>query len=282
MRSDSTDSLELVSEEYVQVRTCTEVRVPEATCTTGSVGLFRAEVEYEYPSGDRSQYNWDRFQNLAGRRTETLSRIGWQRREQSVKTGQRKTTQIHFEGRFSDVVPPHPLSAVVSYRYGDREATVRFIESDEDLTHYSRLINTIDGSQEWEVSGDINLRPSPAVAKVGFIPASYMVSVEDKALPDLLAMPGASAMQTRYLVTVYTEKKHRDESLIFQTEAENTGKSVLFTVPLDQATMQAMKGKNQKLRVHVRAQRSGNPWIDGAVSEERIYETEKSVKFPKK
>jgi hypothetical protein len=81
---------------------------------------------------------------------------------------------------------------------------------------------------------------------------------------------------------MYTEKSHKDETMIFQTEAVNTAKSVLFTVKLDQGTLQSMKGTNKKVRVHVRAQRSGNPWIDGAVSEERIYESQKSVKFSTK
>jgi hypothetical protein len=43
-----------------------------------------------------------------------------------------------------------------------------------------------------------------------------------------------------------------------------------------------MKGQSKKVRVHVRAQRTGSPWVDGEVSAERVYETEKSVKFPKK
>src|SRR5262245_27191104 len=59
MRSDETTSLELISEEYVRVRTCTEIRMAAATCTTGNIGLFRAEVEYDYPSG-QSRNNWDR------------------------------------------------------------------------------------------------------------------------------------------------------------------------------------------------------------------------------
>jgi hypothetical protein len=282
MRSDETASIEFISEEYVQIRTCREARTPAATCTNGSVGLFRAEVEYEYPSGSSSRPNWDRFQNLAGRRTETLSRLTWLREEQSVKTGERRTTLIHFAGRPSNTVPAHGVSAVVSHRYGDREATIRFEEADDNVTHYSKLVNSANGSQDWEISGLVNSRPSPSVTKVSFLPATYLVSIEDGDLPDLLAMPSAGAMQTKYLITMYTEKSHKDETLIFQTEAENTAKSVLFTVKLDQGTLQAMKGKNKKVRVHVRAQRSGNPWIDGAVSEERIYESEKSVKFSTK
>lgn len=282
MRSDESASVELVSEQFVRVRTCTEVRLPAATCTTGNVGLFRAEVEYDYPPEDENRYQWDRFQNLAGRRTETLTRLSWKKSEQSVKTGERKSTEIHVSGRPSDIVPAHGISAVVSYKYGDRQASMRFNESDEDLVHYSHMIKGGDGSQEWEVSSEINRRPSPPVARVSLIPATFMVSIEDKSLPDLLAMPGAAGMQTRYLITMYTEKSHKDQTLIFQTEAENTGGSVLFTVKMDEASLQSMKGKSQKVRVHVRAQRSGNPWIDGAVSDESVYETEKSVKFPKK
>jgi hypothetical protein len=281
MRSDETTSLELISEEYVRVRSCTEVRMAAATCTTGNIGLFRAEVEYDYPSG-QSRDNWDRFQNLAGRRTEQLTRLVWRRDEQSVKTGERKSTEIRIVGRPSDTVPAHGVSAVVSHKYGDREATIRFRESDDNLTHYARLAQGANGAQDWEISAQINRRPSPSVTKVGFIPSTFMVSVEDADLPDLLAMPAADGMKTKYLITMYTEKDHKDETLIFQTEAENTAKSVLFTVRVDQATLQSMKGKDRKVRVHVRAQRSGNPWIDGAVSDARIYETEKSVKFPKK
>jgi hypothetical protein len=282
MRSDETSSLEFVSEEYVRIRTCRDVRTPAATCTNGNVGLFRAEVEYEYPSGSSSRPNWDRFQNLAGKRTETLTSLTWQREEQSVKTGERRTTLIHFAGRPSNTVPPHGISAVVAHRYGDREATIRFEEADDNVTHYSKLINSANGSQEWEISGQVNRRPSPSVTKVSFLPATYMVSIEDGELPDLMAMPSADAMQTKYLITMYTEKSHKDETMIFQTEAVNTAKSVLFTVKLDQGTLQSMKGTNKKVRVHVRAQRSGNPWIDGAVSEERIYESQKSVKFSTK
>ena len=69
---------------------------------------------------------------------------------------------------------------------------------------------------------------------------------------------------------------------IFQTEAENLAKSVLFTVKLDSDALQAMKGKSKKIRVHVRAQRAGSPWVDGAVSSAWVYESEKEVKFPKK
>ena len=57
---------------------------------------------------------------------------------------------------------------------------------------------------------------------------------------------------------------------------------VLFSFRLDQETLRAMKGMSKKLRVQVRAQRIGSPWVDGAVSGEQVYETEKSVKFPNK
>jgi hypothetical protein len=117
---------------------------------------------------------------------------------------------------------------------------------------------------------------------VSFLPASYAVSVEDQSLPDLLSMSGAETMHTKYLVTVFTEKNHQDETQIFQTEAENSGKSVLFTVKLDQEALKAMNGKSKKIRIHVRAQRAGSPWVDGAVSSSLVYETEKEVKFPKK
>jgi hypothetical protein len=117
---------------------------------------------------------------------------------------------------------------------------------------------------------------------VSFLPASYAVSVEDQSLPDLLNMSGAESMHTKYLVTVFTEKNHQDETQIFQTEAENSGKSVLFTVKLDPETLKAMNGKSKKIRIHVRAQRAGSPWVDGAVSSSLVYETEKEVKFPKK
>src|SRR5215510_9499783 len=70
MRSDGDSSLEFTSEEFVKVRTCTATPTPVATCTTGKAGLFRAEVEYEYPSGYEGR-NWDRYQNLAGKVTET-------------------------------------------------------------------------------------------------------------------------------------------------------------------------------------------------------------------
>ena len=89
-------------------------------------------------------------------------------------------------------------------------------------------------------------------------------------------------MRTKYLITVFTEKSHKDETLIYQTEAENHAKSVLFTYKMDPETLLAMKGQSKKVRVHVRAQRIGSPWVDGEVSAERFYETEKSVKFPKK
>ena len=43
-----------------------------------------------------------------------------------------------------------------------------------------------------------------------------------------------------------------------------------------------MKGKYKKVRVHVRAQRLGSPWLDSADSADWVYEIEKSVKFPSK
>jgi hypothetical protein len=282
MRSDGATSLEFMSEELMKVRTCTEAPTPALTCTTGKVGLFRAEVEYEYPSGYESRYNWDRFQNLAGRRTETPMRIAWVRGEETVKTGKQKATRMSFSGQPSNLVPPHGVSATVSHKYGDQLAMIRFREEDPDVVHYTRLHHSTDGNQAWEITSEINRRPSPPVTRVGFIPATFMVSVEDKALPDLLLLPGAESMRTKYLITVFTEKSHRDETLIFQTEAENTARTVLFSVGLDNDTLRAMKGKNKKVRVHVRAQRSGSPWVDGAVSTDFVYETEKSVKFPNK
>ena len=282
MRSDGNASLELTSEELVKVRTCRETPTPAATCTTGRVGLFRAEVEYEYPNGYESRYNWDRFQNLAGRITETKLQNIWIRGEEAVKTGNQRSTILNFAGQSSGLVPAHGLSATVSHKYGDQQATIRFREDNADLTHYTRLRNSADGSQEWEITAEINRRTSPPVTRVGFIPATHTVSIEDKSLPDLLALPANNTMQTKYLITVFTEKSHRDETLIFQTEAENIAKTVLFSFRLDQETLRAMKGKNKKLRVHVRAQRIGSPWVDGAVSGEQVYETEKSVKFPNK
>ena len=120
------------------------------------------------------------------------------------------------------------------------------------------------------------------MTRVGFIPATFSISIEDNSLPDLLGLPGADTMRTKYLITVFTEKSHRDETLIYQAEAENTSKTVLFTYKMDPDTLRAMKGQSKKVRVHVRAQRTGSPWVDGEVSAERVYETEKSVKFPKK
>lgn len=282
MRSDGSTSLEFTSEEFVKVRTCTQTAVPVATCTTGKVGLFRAEVEYDYPSGYESRHNWDRFQNLAGRTTETKTRLAWLRVEEAVKTGNQKTTRLNFSGQPTAMVPAHPVSAMVSHKYGDQQATIRFREVDADVIHYTRLRNSSDGSQEWEITSEITRRPSPAVTRVGFIPATFSVSIEDKSLPDLLLLPGNDVMQTKYLITVFTEKSHKDETLIFQTEAENTAKTVLFSVRMDPETLRAMKGKSKKVRVHVRAQRIGSPWVDGAVSADRVYETEKSVKFPNK
>src|SRR5262245_43127603 len=51
MRSNGNALLEFTSEEFVKVRTCTATPTPVAACTTGKVGLFRAEVDYEYPNG---------------------------------------------------------------------------------------------------------------------------------------------------------------------------------------------------------------------------------------
>jgi hypothetical protein len=244
--------------------------------------LFRAEVEYEYPSGYDSRSNWDRFQNLAGKTTETKTRQAWVRGEESIRTGNQRTTRMTFSGHSSEMVPGHVLSAIVSHKYGDQQATIRFREDDPDLTHFTRLKSNNDGLQEWEISSEVNRRPSPAVTRAGFLPATFSISIEDKALPDLLALPGNDGMKTKYLITVFTEKSHRDETLIFQTEAENNAKTVLFSVKMDSETLAAMKGQSKKVRVHVRAQRIGSPWVDGAVSAERVYETEKSVKFPKK
>jgi len=282
MRSDGTASVELTSEEFAKIRTCTDTVMPVATCTTGKVGLFRAEVEYEYPSGYESRYNWDRFQNLAGKRTETKTQLTWVMGEEAVKTGNQRTTMLTFAGQSSTLFPPHGVSAMVSHKYGDQQATIRFREENPDVVHYTRLLNSGDRSQAWEITSEVKRRTSPPVTRVGFIPATYTVSVEDKALPDLLALPGGNVMQTKYLITVFTEKSHRDETLIFQTETENSAKSVLFSFKIDQETLRAMNGKSKKVRVHVRAQRLGSPWLDSAVSAEHVYETEKSVKFPKK
>lgn len=282
IRSDGTATLEFGSAELLRVRSCTAVAEPILTCTTGNVGLFRSEVEYEYPDGNKSRYNWDRFQNLAGRRTETKTRVTWPSGEESRTTGNRTNTTITFIGAKSPLVPAHGISATVSYKFGDSQAAIRFRETDRDLTHYAKLMKSSDGSQVWEITSEINRRPSPPVTRVSFLPASYSVSVEDRALPDLVGMSGAEAMQTKYLVSVFTEKNHRDETQIFQTEAENLAKSVLFAVKLDQDALKAMKGKSRKIRVHVRAQRAGSPWVDGAVSSVWVYETEKEVKFPKK
>jgi len=282
MRSDGNSSVELVSEEFVNIRTCTDTVMPVATCTTGKVGLFRAEVEYEYPSGYESRYNWDRFQNLAGKRTETKTQLTWVMGEEAVKTGNQRTTMLNFGGESSPLFPPHPVSAIVSHKYGDSQATIRFREENPDIVHYTRLRYSGDRSQEWDITSEVKRRTSPPVTRVGFIPATYTVSVEDKALPDLLALPGGNTMQTKYLITVFTEKSHRDETLIFQTETENTAKTVLFSFKIDHETLRAMNGKSKKVRVHVRAQRLGSPWLDSAVSAEHVYETQKDVKFPKK
>jgi len=280
MRSDGNTSLEFTSEEFVKVRSCTPTPTPVATCTTGKVGLFRAEVEYEYPNGYEGR-NGDHFQNLAGRLTETKTKITWDRGEEDVKTGNKKTTILNFAGQPITLVPAHGISAIVSHRYGE-QAQIRFREDDADLKHYTRLLTSADASQRWEITSEINRRPSPSVTRVGFIPATFSISIEDNSLPDLLGLPGAETMRTKYLITVFTEKSHRDETLIYQAEAENTSRTVLFTYKMDPETLLAMKGQSKKVRVHVRAQRTGSPWVDGEVSAERIYESEKSVKFPKK
>ena len=160
---------------------------------------------------------------------------------------------------------------MVSHKYGDQQATIRFREENPDVVHYTRLLSSGDRSQAWEITSEVKRRTSPPVTRVGFIPATYTVSVEDKALPDLLALPGGNIMQTKYLITVFTEKSHRDETLIFQTETENSAKSVLFSFKIDQETLRAMNGKSKKVRVHVRAQRLGSPWLDSAVSAEHVY-----------
>jgi len=282
LRSDGTGTVEFRSEELLRVRSCIAVAEPVLTCTTGSVGLFRAEVDYEYPDGNKSQYNWDRFQNLAGRRTETKTRVTWPDGEETRPTGSRTTTMVNFVGAPNPMVPPHAISAVVSYKFGDNQPSIRFREMDRDITHYAKKVATSDGSLLWEITSEINRRPSPPVTRVSFLPASYAVSVEDRALPDLLSLSGAENMHTKYLVTVYTESHHKDEIQIFQTEAENSSRSVLFTVKLDQDALKSMNGKSKKIRIHVRAQRAGSPWVDGAVSSSLVYETEKEVKFPKK
>jgi hypothetical protein len=282
VRSDGSATLEFKSEELLRVRSCTAVAEPVLTCTAGSIGLFRAEVDYEYPNGNKSQYNWDRFQNLAGRRTETKTRVTWPDAEESRATGNRTNTLITFVGAKNPMIPSHPISAIVSYKFGDNQATVRFRETDKDISHYAKQVSSSDGSQVWEISSEINRRPSPPVTRVSFLPASYSVTVEDRSLPDLLSMAGAEAMKTKYLVTVFTEHKHKDEIQIFQTEAENSTRSVLFTIKMDQESLKAMNGKSKKIRIHVRAQRAGSPWVDGAVSSSYIYESEKEVKFPKK
>jgi hypothetical protein len=282
LRSDGTATLEFHSEEFLRVRACTPVAEPVLTCTNGNVGLFRAEVEYDYPDGNASQHNWDRFQNLAGRRTETKTRITYPTAEESRATGSKTSTTIPFVGIPNPMIPAHGISAVVSYKFGDSQPSIRFRETDKDITHYAKLVKNSDGTPLWEITSEINPRPSPPVTRVSFLPASYAVTVEDQSLPDLLSMTGAEAMHTKYLVTVYTESHHRDETQIFQTEAENSSKSVLFTVKLDQDTLKAMSGKSTKIRIHVRAQRAGSPWVDGAVSSSLVYETEKEVKFPKK
>ena len=282
IRSDGTSSLEFRSEELLRVRSCIAVAEPVLTCTNGNIGLFRAEVEYEYPDGNKSQYNWDRFQNLAGRRTETKTRVTWPEADEFRASGNRATTMVNFVGTPNPMVPPHAISAVVSYKLGDNQPSIRFREMDKDITHYAKKVPTADGSQLWEITSEINRRPSPPVTRVSFLPASYSVSVEDRSLPDLLTLSGAENMRTKYLVTVYTENHHKDEIQIFQTEAENSSKSVLFTVKLDQDALKSMNGKSKKIRIHVRAQRAGSPWVDGAVSSSLVYETEKEVKFPKK
>lgn len=282
MRSDSTATLEFESEEFVKVRTCNAIEKPVLMCTTGNVGLFRAEVEYDYPNGDKSRYNWDRYQNLAGRAMETKTALSWDRSEESVKTGNRQRTSIAFTGVPNEMVPAHEISARITHQYGDAQAAVFFDETGPDRRHYASLKSSSGNAQHWEVATDVQRRPSPPVSRVGFIPATYTISIEDRMLPDLVALPGAASMENRYLITVFTEHKHRDETLIFQTEAANTRAETLFSVRMDQEALLSMKGKSKKIRVHVRALRRGNPWVDNAVSPTLTYETPKDVKFPKK
>jgi hypothetical protein len=206
----------------------------------------------------------------------------WLRSEEAVKTGNQKSTRLDFVGQSTDAVPPHAVSALVSHKYGDQQATIEFQEDNPDLVHFTRLKSSSDSAQEWEITTNVNRRRSPPVTRVGFMPSTFAVSIEDKSLPDLLSLPGGDTTRTKYLITVFTEKSHRDETLIFQTEAENISKTVLFSVKMDPETLRTMKGQNKKVRVHVRAQRTGSPWVDGEVSPERVHETEKSVKFAKK
>jgi hypothetical protein len=282
MRSDASATLEFESEEYVKIRTCNAIEKPVLMCTTGNVGLFRAEVEYEYPSGDKSRYNWDRFQNLAGRAMETKTALTWDRGEESVKTGNRQRTPVIFTGVPNALVPAHEISARVTHQFGDGQAAVVFDDSGPDRRHYASLKAGSGPVQQWEIATEVNRRPSPPVSRVSFIPATYTISIEDRMLPDLVALPGAASMENRYLITVFTEHKHRDEMLIFQAEAANPRADALFSVKMDQESLLSMKGKSKKIRVHVRALRRGNPWVDSAVSSTVTYETPKDVKFPKK
>ena len=282
MRSDGTAQLEFKSDGLVQYRSCTPIETPVLTCTSGNIGLFRAEVEYEDPSGNASKRNWDRYQNLAGRRTETLTRPSWMKTDDSRKVGNQKTILVKFTGSSEVPVPAHAITAMVSQRYGDQQATIRFVEENSEIKHYATLKNSSDVSQEWEIRTEITRRPTPPVSRVSFLPASFTVSIEDKYLPDLLQLPGGDSMQTKYLITVFTANGRRDETQIFQTEAENSKRTALAGFTMDHDALMAMKGKSKKLRIHVRALRTGNPWVDGAVSTEYIYETEKEVKFPKK
>ena len=104
------------------------------------------------------------------------------------------------------MIPPHGISASVSYKSGDGQPSIRFRETDKDLAHYAKLATNPNGSHVWQITAEINRRQSPPVTHVSFLPASYAVSVEDQSLPDLLSMSGAEAMHTKYLVTVFTEK----------------------------------------------------------------------------
>ena len=282
MRSDGTAQLEFKSDELVKYRSCAPIETPVLTCTSGNVGLFRAEVEYEDPSGNASRRNWDRYQNLAGRRTDTLTRPDWMKTDEARKVGNQKTILVKFAGFAEGPVPAHAITAMVSHQFGNQQATIRFVEENPEIKHYATLKSSTDVLQEWEVRTEITRRSTPPVSRVSFLPASFTVSIEDKSLPDLLQLPGGDAMQTRYLITVFTANGRKDETQIFQTEAENSKRTALVGFTMDHDSLLSMKGKSKKLRIHVRAQRTGNPWVDGAVSPEYVYETEKEVKFPKK
>ena len=87
---------------------------------------------------------------------------------------------ITFVGAPNPMIPAHGISAVVSYKFGDSQPSIRFRETDKDLTHYAKLVTNSDGSQVWQITSEINRRPSPPVTRVSFLPASYAVSVEDQ------------------------------------------------------------------------------------------------------